>query len=111
MILEVNSTLPGSDRSRLLSLLSAFRVTSGVSPSQQIPLEQTWPAAQPVPHAPQLLVVFNGVQAPLQQPSPLPQALSHVPQCCKSLARSTQAVPQAVSPAGQERTQLPCEQR
>ena len=77
---------------------------------QQIPLEQPWPAAQPVPHAPQLLVVFNGVQAPLQQPSPLPQAWPQVPQCCGSLPRSTQAAPQAVSPAGQESTQFPCEQ-
>ena len=33
------------------------------------------------------------------------------PQWASSLCRSTQAVPQAVSPAGQERTQFPCEQR
>jgi hypothetical protein len=46
----------------------------------QTPLQQPSPAAQAFPQAPQLLVVFSGLQTPLQQPWPAAQAVPQAPQ-------------------------------
>jgi hypothetical protein len=96
----------------------------------QAPLTHASPAAQTVPHAPQLLVsepVFvqtavapdphsvpdAHAQAPLAHDAPAGQTAPHVPQLFGSLAVSTHAavapVPQSVEPPRQSTPQVPIE--
>src|SRR4029079_1144606 len=67
-----------------------------------------WPLQQPAfarpqttPQAPQLLMVFRGVQVPLQQPCPVPHGLPHLPQLVV-VSNVTQLPLQSVVPGGQD---------
>jgi hypothetical protein len=91
-----------------------------------MPAEQTWPAAQASPQAPQLagstLVVtqlsphwvvppvHSSWHSPAVQVCPAAQASPQSPQFLASVVVSTQRVPHSFVPPEQCRPQAPCEQ-
>jgi hypothetical protein len=84
---------------------------------EQTPIEQVWPSAQRLPHAPQFAASLartthafaqfavpaghEGPHAPAAHTWPIGQAAPHVPQLPGSVEVSTQMPPQFVVPTGQ----------
>jgi hypothetical protein len=80
---------------------STQAVPQSVPPVQ--PLAWHWPATQasPAAQSASVLHVEEAVQAPLPHVCPAGQKLKHAPQLLASLRRSTQLLPQSVSPTAQ----------